>query len=172
MISRPLPNRDGGPVCGLRHDVRQWQMLLKRFANAVVMLLVASGLLLAPLATPVLAGPASGAAQHDDALAMSDDTLAMSDDTPAMSGGSQTMSDDAQAMADDMPCCPGDAGIKDCGSCPFVALCLLSISLPAPSGAMALIERHGRYNSLALSDDLLTDGLGAKPPDHPPRTLV
>lgn len=140
-------------------------MLLKRFANAVVMLLVASGLLLAPLATPVLAGPASGAAQHDDALAMSDDT-------PAMSGDLQTMSDDAQAMADDMPCCPGDAGIKDCGSCPFVALCLLSISLPAPSGAMALIERHARHNSLALSDDLLTDGLGAKPPDHPPRTLV
>lgn len=140
-------------------------MLLKRFANAVVMLLVASGLLLAPLATPVLAGPASGAAQHDD-------VLAKSDDTPAMSGDLQTMSDDAQAMADDMPCCPGDAGIKDCGSCPFVALCLLSISLPAPSGAMALIERHARHNSLALSDDLLTDGLGAKPPDHPPRTLV
>jgi hypothetical protein len=136
-------------------------MLLKRFANAVVMLLVASGLLLAPLAPPVLAGPASGA-----------DTLAMSDDAPAMSGDLQTMSDDAQAMADDMPCCPGDAGIKDCGSCPFVALCLLSISLPAPSGAMALIERHARHNSLALSDDLLTDGLGAKPPDHPPRTLV
>ncbi|WP_456620163.1 MULTISPECIES: hypothetical protein [unclassified Bradyrhizobium] len=140
-------------------------MLLKRFANAVVMLLVASGLLLAPLATPVLTGPASGAAQHDD-------VLAKSDDTPAMSGDLQTMSDDAQAMADDMPCCPGDAGIKDCGSCPFVALCLLSISLPAPSGAMALIERHARHNSLALSDDLLTDGLGAKPPDHPPRTLV
>jgi hypothetical protein len=124
-------------------------MLLKRFANAVVMLLVASGLLLAPLATPVLAGFAS-----------------------AMSGDVQAISDGAQAMADDMPCCPNQTGIKDCGSCPFVALCLLSISLPAPSGAMALIERHARHNSLALSDDLLIDGLGAKPPDHPPRILV
>ena len=41
--------------------MRQGHMLLKRFANAVVMLLVASGLLLAPLAAPVLAAPASGA---------------------------------------------------------------------------------------------------------------
>jgi hypothetical protein len=131
-------------------------MLLKRFANAVVVLLVASGLLLAPLATPVLAGPASGA----------------SHDMPGMSGDLQALSDGTQAMADDMPCCPDQTGIKDCGSCPFVALCLLSISLPAPSGAMALIERHARHNSLALSDDRLIDGLGAKPPDHPPRTLA
>ena len=137
-------------------------MLLKRFANAVVMLLVASGLLLAPLAAPVLAGPAS--AHHD--------TMAMAGDTSAMSGDLHAMSDDAQAMADDMPCCPGQTGIKDCGSCPFVALCLLSISLPAPSGAVSLIERHARRSTRSLSDDLLIDGLGAKPPDHPPRTLV
>jgi hypothetical protein len=133
-------------------------MVMKRFANAVVTLLVASGLLLAPLAAPVLAGPASSASHHHDMPGMSDDV--------------QSMSDDAQAMADDMPCCPGQTGIKDCGSCPFVALCLLSASLPAPSGAMALIERHARHNSLAVSDDLLIDGLGAKPPDHPPRTQV
>jgi hypothetical protein len=37
---------------------------------------------------------------------------------------------------------------------------------------MALIERHAQHNSRALSDDRLIDGLGAKPPDHPPRTLV
>ena len=133
-------------------------MPLKRFANAVVVLLVASGLLLAPLAAPVLAAPASGSAHHHD--------------TAAMSGDIQTVSDDAQAMADDMPCCPGQTGIKDCGSCPLVALCLLSVSLPAPAGAISLIERHARRNSLALSDDLLIDGLGARPPDHPPRTPV
>jgi len=138
--------------------MRQGHMLLKRFVNAVVMLLVASGLLLAPLAAPAMAGPASGTAHHHD--------------MPTMSGDIQTMSDDAQAMADDMPCCPGQTGIKDCGSCPFVALCLLSISLPAPSGAISLIERHARRNSLALSDDFLIDGLGARPPDHPPRTQV
>ena len=140
-------------------------MLLKRFANAVVMLLVGCGLLLAPLAAPVMAGPASGAAHHHDMPMMSHDTA-------EMAGDIQTMSDDAQAMVDDMPCCPGQTGIKDCGSCPFVALCLLSLSLPAPSGAISLIERHARRNSLALSDDLLIDGLGARPPDHPPRTQV
>ncbi|MET4384905.1 hypothetical protein ABIB73_000640 [Bradyrhizobium sp. F1.4.3] len=147
-------------------------MLIRRFANAVVMLLVASGLVLAPLAAPVLAGPASSAPHHHDMPGMSDDTAAMSGDLQTMSDDAQAMSDDAQAMADDMLCCPGQTGIKDCGSCPFVALCLLSVSLPAPSGAMALIERHARHNSLALSDDLLIDGLGSKPPDHPPRPLV
>ncbi|MFT4121346.1 hypothetical protein [Bradyrhizobium sp.] len=152
-------------------------MILKRFANALVMLLVASGLLLAPLAAPALAGPSSGAAHHndmqmmsDDSHAMSGDTRAMSHDTPAMSGDTQDMADDLQAMTDDMPCCPGRPGPKDCGSCPFVALCLLSLSLPAPSGAMALIDRHAQHSSLAPSDDLLIDGLGTKPPDHPPRT--
>jgi hypothetical protein len=140
-------------------------MHLKRFANAVVMLLVASGLLLAPLAAPVLAVQASGAADHHDMQAMSGDTQAMSGDT-------QAMSDDTQAMGDDMPCCPGETRSKDCGSCPFVALCMLSVSLPAPSGIISLIERHARHSTLAPSDDLLLDGLGAKPPDHPPRTDV
>src|SRR6266567_6199177 len=130
--------------------MRQGRMLLKRFANAVVMLLVASGLLLAPLAAPVIAGPASSADHHHhDMLAISGDMQTMSDEVQA----------EAQAMADDMPCCPGQTGVKDCGSCPFVALCLLNVSLPAPSGAMALIERHARHNSLAPSDDLLIDGL-------------
>ena len=152
--------------------MRKGHMLLKRFANAAVMLLVASGLVLAPLASPVLAGPASSASHHHDMPGMSDDRSAMSDATAAISGELQAMSEGAQAMADDMPCCPGQPGIKDCGSCPFVALCLLSISLPAPSGAVSLIERHARRSTRSLSDDLLIDGLGAKPPDHPPRTLV
>ncbi|MBR0829440.1 hypothetical protein JQ596_28280 [Bradyrhizobium manausense] len=129
-------------------------MHLKRFANAVVMLLVAAGLLLAPLAAPVLAAPASGATGHD--------MRAMSTDT-------QTMSGDMQA---DMPCCPDQPQSKDCGSCPFVALCLLSATLPAPSGAVSLIERHAQYRAFAAIDDLLLDGLGTKPPDHPPRTDV
>ena len=111
--------------------MRQLDMHLKRFVNAVVMLLVAAGLLLAPLAAPVLAAPASGTRRHHDTQAMSSDTQAMSSDTPAMSDDMQAMSRD---MQDDMPCCPGQSQSKDCGSCPFVALCLLSASLPAPSG--------------------------------------
>jgi hypothetical protein len=93
-------------------------MLLKRFAHAVVMLLVSAGLLLAPLAIPAAAMPVSGAA--DGIAAMSDDTPAMSDDTPA--------------MAEDMPCCPDQTKSKTCDSCPFVALCMLSLSLAAPFG--------------------------------------
>ncbi|GLR84935.1 hypothetical protein [Bradyrhizobium iriomotense] len=125
--------------------MRQMVMHLKRFANVVVTLLVAAGLLLAPLAAPVLAAPASG---HD---------------MQAMSGDTQ---------AEDMPCCPGETESKDCGSCPFVALCLLNVSLPAPSGAVSPIERHARHSAFAPIDDLLIDGLGAKPPDHPPRADV
>ena len=155
--------------------MRQLDMHLKRFVNAVVMLLVAAGLLLAPLAAPVLAAPASGIAGHDtpamssDTQAMSSDTQAMSNDTPAMSGDMQAMSSD---MQDDMPCCPGQSQSKDCGSCPFVALCLLSASLPAPSGTISLIERHAQYRAFAPINDLLIDGLGSKPPDHPPRIDV
>lgn len=133
--------------------MRQVDMHLKRFANAVVLLLVAAGLLLAPLGAPVLAS----AAGHD---------------MQSMSGDTQAMSTDTQAMPDDMPCCPDQPQSRDCGSCPFVGLCLLNASLPAPSGAVSLIERHAQYRAFAAIDDLLIDGLGTKPPDHPPRTDV
>jgi hypothetical protein len=125
-------------------------MHLKRFANAVLILLIGAGLLLAPLASPALAMPVPGVAGND----------------------MQAMSGDTQAMSDDMPCCPDQTNSKDCGSCPFVALCMLGVSLPGPSGAISLIERHARHSAFAPIDDLLIDGLGAKPPDHPPRTNV
>jgi hypothetical protein len=125
-------------------------MHLKRFANAVLILLIGAGLLLAPLASPALAMSVPGVAGND----------------------MQAMSGDTQAMSDDMPCCPDQTNSKDCGSCPFVALCMLGVSLPGPSGAISLIERHARHSAFAPIDDLLIDGLGAKPPDHPPRTNV
>ncbi|RXT44811.1 hypothetical protein [Bradyrhizobium betae] len=123
-------------------------MRLKRFANAVVMLLVAAGLLLAPLAAPASAMPVSGA-----------DSM-------------MTVSDDTQAMSEDMPCCPDQTKSKTCDSCPFVALCMLSLSLSAPSGASSLIPRQPHRSALAPSNDRLRDGLAAKPPDHPPRPQV
>jgi hypothetical protein len=49
---------------------------------------------------------------------------------------------------------------------------MLGASLPAPSGAASLIERHPLRTVFAANDDRLIDGLGAKPPDHPPRTIV
>jgi hypothetical protein len=80
--------------------------------------------------------------------------------------------EDAMQMADDMPCCPDQTKSKSCDSCPFVALCMLTISLPAPSGVGVLIARYPLRTTFATNNDLLIDGLGAKPPDHPPRTIV
>ncbi|HEX2363749.1 MAG TPA: hypothetical protein VHJ00_01790 [Bradyrhizobium sp.] len=124
-------------------------MRLRRFANVWIMLLVAAGLLLAPLAAPIMARPMSHAA----------------------SAGAQAMSM-ADEMADDMPCCPDRTKSKSCDSCPFVALCMLTVSLPAPSQAATLIERHPLRTAFAAHDDPLPAGLGAKPPDYPPRTIV
>ena len=85
-----------------------------------------------------------------------------------------TVSDDMQSMTDDMPCCPGhqDDKAKDCGSCPFVALCMLTITMPPPAGSDALVDRTFSLSAFALPNDLLIDGLGEHPPDHPPRTIV
>src|SRR5690349_24777131 len=115
-------------------------MPLRRFANFWIMLCVATGLLLAPLAPQAMAKPASNAAAH------------------------------MNVMAGDMPCCPDQTPAptkdRDC-VCPFVALCMLSVPLPAPSEA-ALIKRDALQAAFSASDDLLIDGLGFKPPDHPP----
>jgi hypothetical protein len=80
--------------------------------------------------------------------------------------------DDAMQMADEMPCCPDQTKANDCHGCPFVALCMLTLSVPAPSGTGVLIKRYPLRTAFATTDDLLIDGLGAKPPDHPPRTDV
>ncbi|WP_204320623.1 hypothetical protein, partial [Klebsiella pneumoniae] len=61
---------------------------------------------------------------------------------------------------------------KGCDDCPFLALCMLSVSLPLPAGAASLIARDPSQNAFAAGDDRLLDGLGAKPPDHPPRSNV
>jgi hypothetical protein len=81
---------------------------------------------------------------------------------------------DAMQMANEMPCCADQTKNKSnsCDSCPFLALCTLTISLPAPSGEGVLIERYPLRTAFATDNDLLIDGLGAKPPDHPPRTIV
>nr|QIG99183.1 DUF2946 domain-containing protein [Bradyrhizobium sp. 6(2017)] len=138
-------------------------MHVKRLANLWILLLVAAGLLLAPVA------PAFARMMPDaSATAMQ-----------AMSGhevmSDQAMTDQAmsgQAMADDMPCCPDQTKSKGCDDCPFLALCMLSVSLPLPAGAASLIAREPSQGGFAARDDRLLDGLGAKPPDHPPRTDV
>jgi hypothetical protein len=119
-------------------------MVAKRALNWLITLTVAAGLLAAPLAVPAMAAPQSTAAASE-----------------------------MQAMAGDMPCCPDqDQKAKDCGSCPFVALCLLKITSAAPDGIGTLMERTFSRSAFAVPNDLLVDGLGEHPPDHPPRTIV
>ena len=93
---------------------------------------------------------------------------------PAMAASQMAAAaDEMQAMADDMPCCPQpDQKAKDCGSCPFVALCMLTITMPPRSSGGELVDRIVSLNAFALPENLLIDGLGEHPPDHPPRTIV
>ena len=99
--------------------------------------------------------------------------VAMPSAVTAMSMIAAAADEDAMLMADAMPCCPDQTKkAKDCDSCPFVALCMLTFSLPDPSGAGILIERYALLAAFAAINDLLIDGLGAKPPDHPPRINV
>jgi hypothetical protein len=120
-------------------------MAPRKIFNWLIALTVAAGLLSAPLSVPTMATPQPAPA-----------------------------SDGMQAMADNMPCCPDqqEQKAKDCGSCPFVALCMLGITMPAPYGTGALVDRNFSRSAFALPDDLLIDGLGEHPPDHPPRTIV
>ncbi|MGY3444705.1 MULTISPECIES: hypothetical protein [unclassified Bradyrhizobium] len=130
-------------------------MHLRRLANLWILLLVAAGLLLAPVA------PAFARMMPDASAAAMPADHAMSDHD--MSG---------PAMADNMPCCPDQTRSKGCGDCPFLALCMLSVPLPVPAGTASLVKRDPQLSRFAARDDRLLDDLGAKPPDHPPRTLV
>lgn len=117
----------------------------RKVFNWLIALSVAAALLAAPLSASAMAGSRAAAVAQE-----------------------------MQAMADDMPCCPDqqDQKVKDCGYCPFIALCMLTITMPAPHGAGALVDRDFSRSAFALPDDLLIDGIGEHPPDHPPRTFV
>jgi len=118
----------------------------KRLFNLLIALTVAAGLLSAPFAAPAVAkAHAAGGVMH------------------AMAG-------DMHAMAD-MPCCP-DEGTNGCDSCPLMALCSMTMPISAPSGVYAFAPLLTAQSAFAFPDDLLIDGLGARPPDHPPRTNV
>ena len=111
--------------------------------------LVIAGLVLAPVARPVMAEPAS----QNSMQAVADEAM-------------------ADEMAGEMPCCPSKAPMPvDCDKCVFMAGCMskcfagLAAAVIHPflaaSGGIAL-----------LRNDLPPDGLGRPPPEHPPRTLV
>jgi hypothetical protein len=75
-------------------------------------------------------------------------------------------------MSADKPCCPDEKKSSDCADCPFMALCALSIVFVAPSGDASSALRQPLRSVLVASDDLHLQGLGARPPDHPPRLTV
>lgn len=143
-------NRDEPAVCRVPRGVRKVVMDLRKVFNWLIAFAVATGLLVAPLSAPAVAASHMAAAAHEVQLA-----------------------EDMQ-MAEDMPCCPGqqDPKARDCGSCSFVALCMLTVTMPPPDGSAALLERAFALGAFALPDDLLIDGLGEHPPDQPPRTTV
>ena len=130
----------------------------KRLFNLLVALTVAAGLLSAPFTAPAVAKAhhAAGSGMH----------AGMHD----MAGDDHAMAGDMHAMAN-MPCCP-DEGTNGCDSCPSMALCSMTMPISAPSGAYAFAPLLTAQSAFAFPDDLLIDGLSARPPDHPPRTNV
>jgi hypothetical protein len=124
------------------------RMTLRRVFRSIIALTVAAGLLSAPFAAPAMAK------SHHAAVAV------------------EAMADDMTAAADGMPCCPDEGQPTGCDSCPLLALCSLTLSVPVPSEAVALTPDKTATSAFALPDDLMIAGLGARPPDHPPRTNV
>jgi hypothetical protein len=122
----------------------------RKVFNWLIALSVAAALLVAPLSASAMVVSHAGAVANE------------------------MQANEMQAMADGMPCCPDqqDQKAKDCGSCPFIALCMLTITMPAPHGAGVLVDRDFSRRAFALPDDLLIDGLGEHPPDHPPRIIA
>lgn len=138
----------------------------RRLFNLLITLTVAAGLLSAPLAAPSIARSLHGATAGD-MHQMDGDTHAMS--MHALSGDLRSDG----AMVDSMPCCPDEGkAAKDCDSCPLLALCAMSIAVPAPATFTALAAGEAGKTAFAFPDDLLIDGLSARPPDHPPRSIV
>jgi len=111
--------------------------------------LVIAGLVLAPVARPVMAEPAS----QNSMQAVADEAM-------------------ADEMAGEMPCCPSKAPMPvDCDKCVFMAACtakcLVGLSVAVFRPFFAASGRIAR-----LQNDSWPDGLGHPPPEHPPRTLV
>lgn len=115
----------------------------RRLFNWLIVLTVAAGLLSVPFAAPAVAKA------HD----------AVAGEMHGAAGG--------------MPCCPDEGkAAMDCDTCPLMALCSMTMPIPAPTAVSALAPFLTAQTAFAFPDDLVIDGLSARPPDHPPRTLV
>src|SRR3954466_15182201 len=135
-------------------------MTLRRLFNLIIALTVTAGLLSVPFAATSFAKPHGSTAG---------DIHATDAGMQAMSSDTQAMSSDTQAMPADMPCCPDEGKAGDCASCPLLALCMLSTSIPLPADTAALVTRVPLREAFAARDDAWVQGLTGHPPDYPPR---
>jgi hypothetical protein len=124
-------------------------MVLRRLIARLLAISVIAGLVVAPLARPVMAARMPDAAMAAD----------------------MSMSEMPEEMAGNMPCCPSKAPAPiGCYKCLFMPPCM-SQFLVGP--AAILRPPFAVSGKIApLQNDFWPDGLGHPPPEHPPRTLV
>lgn len=113
-----------------------------RFPKLLFAVLVAVGLAIAPLASPMAAGNSASDAEMQMA-----------------------------AMSGDMPCCPEKQKQSDCQDCPFLAICMAKVLQNGPS-TDGLPVREATSRPLRPLDEPKIAGLIPPPPDQPPRTIL
>lgn len=154
-------------------------LAIRRLLAAVMV----AGLVLAPLARPVMAGAPSavlitmhGMSGHD-MIGHGTATAAMADDAMTGYDAAAPAMDQMSAAGFDevaeMPCCPTEApkAPVDCGKCLSMAGCSVSFLTGVP-GAVAVPLPIPTKGVALASADFARDGLGHPPPEHPPRSLV
>ena len=111
------------------------------------MLLALVGLVLAPMARPV--------------MAMSADVAAMADAAAA--------SDGASAAMGDMPCCPEEpSSAPDCTKhCPFMAMCMGKTFCGTPGSTV--VAPVVFVTEIVSSEEFRLHGIAQAPPKRPPK---
>lgn len=121
---------------------------MRRLARLMLVVLVSLGLLMGPLAAPVMAEGGNSSSMQSMGSVESMDNM------------------------DEMPCCPDqhDNSAKSCANCPLLVLC--GLGLFVPPALLGLKQQGFAQTAFAFGNDLDLEGLGARPPDHPPRLIV
>jgi len=113
----------------------------------VLLFLAIAGLILVPIARPVMAMPADLSASIGKQLA-----------TDPM----------ASTISDDMPCCPSEPSLPDCGKdCPFMALCAAAALIAAPQAALSVPITFAGIVFSGDQTDLAS--IARAPPQRPPK---
>ena len=106
------------------------------------------GLVLAPVAQPVMAMPV--------------------DIQATVSGHAEMLDHAAMTMPDGMPCCPHEQQKPDCGKdCPLMAMCTAPLYSTLPRFAFSMPGIP--HNVVTLRDDRMLHSLSQRPPPRPPK---